>query len=52
MNARTLAGLALGGGTMAFDRLVCEVPDKQAIALYAAAVILLILGMASKKKSG
>lgn len=51
MNGMIVIGFLLGGGTIAFDRLIHKVPDLLAIVLYCAAIILIILGMLSIRKS-
>ena len=52
MNWLLLAGFALGGGTIAFDHLVHELPHWAAVVLYTAAVILFIAGMIRSKAAG
>ena len=53
MNRLTKVGLAVGLGTMAFDRLIHKIPSIPAVILYAAAVVMIIGGMlASRNKSG
>ena len=47
-----IIGLVPGGGTIATERLIRQIPGKLAAVLYSIAVILLIVGMAVKKNAG
>jgi len=49
MNRLIMCGLALAGGTIAFDHLVHELPQWLAIVLYGAGIILLIIGMSRSR---
>lgn len=52
MNILLIIGLALAGGTIAFDHLVRELPHWLAIVLYSIAVALFIAGMIWSRRSG
>ncbi len=45
MNIMIIIGLVLGAGTMVTDRFIRRIPSKVAVVLYAAAAILIIVGM-------
>ena len=49
MNRMIMLGLALAGGTIAFDHLVHELPQWLAIVLYGAGIILFLLGMSRSR---
>jgi hypothetical protein len=45
MNALILTGIVLGGGMVAVDRYLYQLPDWLATVLYAIAAIMIIAGM-------
>ena len=45
MNILIIIGLVLGGGTIAFDRLIRKLPNRLAVVLYAATAVLMVTGM-------
>ncbi|MBQ3159689.1 MAG: hypothetical protein IJR78_02845 [Clostridia bacterium] len=51
MNIFIIIAFILGGGVIAFDKLVHELPQWLAIVLYSGAVVLFIVGMIVSKKS-
>lgn len=51
MNIFIIIAFILGGGVIAFDKLVHELPQWLAIVLYSGAVVLFIVGMIASKKS-
>ena len=51
MNIFIIIAFILGGGVIAFDKLVHELPQWLAICLYSGAVVLFIVGMIVSKKS-
>ena len=52
MNRLIMIGIVLGGGTVAFDRLVHKIPQGLAVVLFSAAVILIIAGMIVTRAAG
>ena len=51
MNRLQMYGLALGGGTIAYDHLVQELPHWLAVILFTAAVIMILAGMILSRKT-
>ncbi len=51
MSRLIFCGLILGGGSIAFDRLLWKLPDGLAVALFSTAMILVVLGMIRSKKT-
>ena len=52
MNRLIMMGIVLGGGTVAFDHLVRELPHWLAVVLFSAAVILILAGMIVSRTAG
>ncbi len=51
MNRWITAGIALGGGTIAFDHLVHTLPHPAAVVLFTSAVIMILAGMIMERKA-
>ena len=52
MNVFLVTAFVLGGGTIAVNRFVRELPHWLAIVLYSIAVALFVTGMAVRSKAG
>lgn len=51
MNVMAIIGIAIGGATTVIDRLLCRLPNRLAVVLYALADFLIIAGMIISRQS-